>query len=221
MGPRAGADEPGTAAGALHVVTSPRKQGFGLPAQLPARLLIDDDEYTLPAWDTRTMMRSLSLKEPANWWNLAPGRLADADREHLIRRLIDPADVLDIDELEERVTDALGRVCGMWFWAASRLAATLTGNWMRFDGWCARRGFTPFDQPTSRVLAAGYEWIVSNCEKERQIQQVDSELWAAPPPKLPSGRLRDATPSGWDDRREESTFMSAMSQLGALKSGGR
>jgi len=198
-------------------VADPRRARYTLPAARPLRLAIDGDTYTLPEWPTSTWLRALRLEPPGCWWQLIPGGLDEGEAEHLAARLLNPADPLDLDDFEGMATEVLGQAVGMWFWAAHRLAVQLAHNWMRFDGWCVTRGFDPHAAPFGRVLAGGYAWLVGMCEKESQVRQLDAELWGPAPPKLPSGRLRDAPPPGWNDATEEASFMQAMGQLGGLK----
>ena len=196
-------------------MTAPHR-ALGLPARTPISFTIDGDSYRLPTLPTRTWIDTLSLQAPGCWWHLLPGALPDQQRTHLIGRLFDNADPLDLDDLEGIATSVLGAVCGTWFWAAHHLAVLARSNWLLLDGWFVTCGFDPYTQPIGRVLAGVYTWRARQCSKESELQQLDTDLWGAgaAPSVLPSGRLRDAAPDGWDDEREAMAFEDALANLG-------
>lgn len=186
----------------------------GLPAPEPTPFTVDNEDYTLPHLDARTWLGTLALEPPGCWWHLIPAALPSRDANHLTGRMLDPTDPLDLDDVEHVAVGVAGAVCGMDFWAATRLAGMLWGNWLVFDGWAATVGFRPLHEPIGRVLAAGYAWRRSLCEKKTELQRVDAELWAPGPAVTTAGNPRDPSPAGWDDDREAAVFQAALTQAG-------
>ena len=187
---------------------------LGPPSGLPLTFELDGKPYTLPVLDTRTVLDALVLEPPGCWWQLVPVQLADKAAYQLHERLFDPADSLDLDELEQVAESVLGKLLGMDFHAGRRLATSAYANWMLFDGWCFTRGRDPLGEPIGRLVSACYTWRRSLCQKESELRRLDSDVWAAPPATTASGAPRDPAPASWSDDAEEASFMAAMSQLG-------
>lgn len=186
----------------------------GLPAACPLDFTVDDATYTLPDLDTRTWLQALTLQPPGNWWHLIPMELPEPQGTRLLRRLHDPDDTFDLDNLEQVATTVLGSVCGMQWHGAARLAVLVYSNWVLFDGWCWSRGTSPLTEPIGRVLAAAYHWRRSMCVKDSELARLDDELWAQPATTV-TGKPVDAAPPSWDDKQEADTFAAAMGALGA------
>ena len=189
-------------------------QHFGPPAGLPLEFTVDERTYLLPVLDTGTVLGALALEPPGCWWQLIPGQLADQQGYRLLERLFDPADPLDLDDVEHVAETVLGRLLGMTFHAGRRLAASAYANWTVFDGWCFHRGQNPLEQPVGRLVAAVYYWRRSMCEKEAELRRLDSDIWAPPPATTAAGHPRDPTPAGWGDTVEAHAFEQAMSVFG-------
>lgn len=184
----------------------------GPPAELPLRFEVDGDVFTLPALPTRTLLERLVCDPPACWWNLVPREVDHGDRLH--RRLTDPDDDFDLDQLESVAEAVLSTLLGTGFHAGQRLLASAYANWMAFDGWCWTRGQDPLAQPIGRVAAAVYAWRRSLCAKDADLVKLDQEIWAPPPGLTVTGQPRDAAPDGWDDDTEADLFAAAMAGLG-------
>ncbi|MBB3665935.1 hypothetical protein FB384_004894 [Prauserella sediminis] len=187
---------------------------LGPPAQLPITFAVDDDTYTLPELDTRTILDALVLDPPGCWWHLIPTQLDGDGPERLWLRLRDPDDPFDLDDLENVAETVLGDLCGMDLYAATRLAGSVYGNWMIFDGWSYTRGVDPLAQPIGRLLSAAYYWRRSLCTKDTELGRLDHEIWGPPPPRTMSGKPRDPAPASWSDEVEANSFMQAMAQIG-------
>lgn len=197
-------------------MTNPARH-LGPPADLPLLLTLDGDEYELPAVPTRALLDALVGQRPGCWMALVPGELAGDGPRDMVRRLYDPDDAFDLDDVEHLAEQVLGQVCGIALDPACRLAATVYGNWVLFDGWCASVGMRPLQEPIGRLLAAAYTWRRSLCVERSDLTRLDAEIWVSAPAVTASGAARDTRPPGWDDEHESVAFMAAMSTLGAAR----
>lgn len=182
------------------------------PLPLPLTFHLDGRPLRLLERPTWWWLRILASQPPGCWWFAVPASLEGEGAEHVVDRMLDAEDPLDLDDVERLAERVLGAALGVDLWAGHRLAQLAHGNWLAFDGWCASRGFDPLTQPVGRVLSAVYTWRVGLCEKKTDVQQVDAQVWAPPPQLTAAGRLRDQAPAGWDDDTEAAMFMAAMGQ---------
>jgi len=193
----------------------------GPPATFPLCFTLDDDEFTLPLLDSRVWLEALVYERPWSWLRIVPQLLAGDGSRRLTRRLGDPDDAFDLDDLEAVAEQVLTHACGVDFHTAARLAGGAYSNWMVFDGWCATTsGLDPLGLPIGRLLAAVYAWRRSMCVEKGDFARLDAELWQPAPHLTVSGNRRDAVPPTWTDELEESSFLAAMAALGRRGRGG-
>lgn len=186
------------------------RKGTRPPEPAPVAFTLDGHRLVLGHRPARWWLRTLASEPPGCWWQAVPMALEHGGLDHVVGRLTDEGDAFDLDDAERLAEQVVGAVAGMDFWAAHRLAASVWGNWIHFDGWAATNGFDPLCAPVGRVLSAAYAWRMGMCEKKSEAQKVDGEVWGPPPMKTAAGRLRDQAPVGWDDDRESAAFMDAL-----------
>lgn len=186
----------------------------GLPAATPCVFTIDEDTFTVPDLPARVWLDALVHAQPGCWWLIIPTQLTKPEQQRILQRLLDPTDPFDLDDLEHAAIATAAAVCGVDFWAATRLAVAAYSNWLLFDGWSYTRGVDPLSQPIGRVLAAVYAWRRTMCEKQSDVARLDAEIWTPPPALTAAGNPRDVAPPAWSDEREGASFMAALSNLG-------
>lgn len=184
------------------------------PQPLPYSFTVDGRTYRVRERSTRWWMRTMAAKAPGFWMHGVLFNLESDDRLSLVMRLLDPGDGFDLDDAERLCEEVLAQVMGMEPYSAHRLLAMAFSNWMAFDGWSLTQGFDPMDHHPGRVATAVYAWRMGHCQKKNDVTKLNAEVFAPPPAKMASGRMRNAAPRTWNDRAEASAFDQALSDMG-------
>lgn len=167
----------------------------GGPVVLPAQVRLGDEWYRVAPIGTHELLHALS---DGNWVRLVPLGLVGRDRRRVARRLYDPADALDFGHLWQVATALGGRLAGVdvdeghdpgaGWWPAHRIAAFVVGHWLSFDGWCVRRGFDPYAAPLTRIVAAGWQFMIDHRPTEGEgskakpitVEALRTQVWTPP-----------------------------------------
>lgn len=151
-----------------------------------------------------------------DWWAIIPGLCDDETKEWLLTRLMLHTETLELADVWKCATDLAGRMAGTGsWWAAHRLLGVAVADWMTFDGWCIKRGFSPLDAPLWRVCAAIYtmlrdQRVVSGSADKTKIawEKLHAELYDAPrgaPKAIPR----------WQPKDEAALFAQSMRAISA------
>lgn len=184
------------------------------PVPAPFTFYVDGAPYVLRQRPVRWWLHVLASRTPACWLHAVVFNLHGDGTRRLLGRLYDNTDGFDLDQVEDLAVDVVGHLCGMDGWAAQRLAVTARSSWLAFDAWCIRNGFDPGAHGLGRAVAAVYAWRFEACKKQSDVAKLDNEVFAKPPMRRPSGRLREAAPRTWSDEQESAAFMAALKQVG-------
>lgn len=171
-----------------------------LPHRGPIGFSLDGNRFELPDIPTPVWLSAMCSTTPegqphkllAAWWQLIPGQLPEVQARHLHRRLSDPHDFLDLDQLEKHTLTLLSAPLGVEFHVAQRLIAAVRSEWMLFDARCASFGLDPYQLHISRIVNMAFSARLEMCEKESERYTAKAQLWAPPDGTRASGR-------SWDD----------------------
>lgn len=186
------------------------------PATLPYRFAVDGHQYLLPHRPGRWWLRVLTYETPGCWWQIIPAGLDGNGPKHLVDRLTDPKDRFDLDDIEQVAEQVVQDVLGIGLYPAQKLMRMAYGNWLQFDAWCISKGLSSLmDDHPARMCSAVYSWRLDACQKKTDLAKLDNEIFASPPARHASGKLRDpAKARGWDEQTESDAFMKAMANYG-------
>lgn len=185
------------------------------PVTLPARVSIDGHTFTVGTDGMPPTARLLDIIGHGDWWALIPG-LCDQDTTGwLTWRLMLHQDRFELVDVWSAATELGGKLAGTGsWWAATRLLGTALGDWLSFDGWCLRHGYSPLDGPLWRISAAVYSMM-----RERRVvpgkpdqtvtafERLHREIFDAPPGAPRSVPL-------WTPADEAAAFRRAMAAIG-------
>jgi hypothetical protein len=123
-----------------------------------------------------------------DWWGLVPGLCDSETRDWITTRLMLHTETLELADVWACATGLAGRLAGTGsWWAAYRLLGICVTDWMTFDGWCLKQGFSPLQEPLWRVCTAAYtmlrdQRVVSgNADKTKVAwEKLHAELYDAP-----------------------------------------
>jgi hypothetical protein len=180
----------------------------GGPCDAPFSVTLDGAELEVP-------------ELPTGWWL---GVLAEGDWTavlgHLdpgvIRRLLDPADDLDTDDVHRLGARIAETICGMPWPTAVRLSAAVTRDWHTFEAWCAANtSVEPLTSPPRRVLGAAYAMATSTAKDEAELQRIKADLANPAQTNAPTQRARRMkglpVPS-WGAEEEAAAFREAFGE---------
>jgi hypothetical protein len=163
--------------------------------------------------DTADLIRLIGF---GDWWSIIPGLCDDQTREWITMRLMLHTETLELADVWKCATDLGGRLAGTGsWWAAYRLLGIALSDWMLFDGWCLKRGYSPLDGPLWRVCAAVYtmareQRVVSGKPDQTKVawEKLHTELYA-PPKSAPKAIAR------WTPKDEAAAFAQSMRAISA------
>lgn len=169
----------------------------------PAGFELDGVTYRVTDWTP-----VLSQLPYAGRWHLRflADALAPADAEVLTARLLDPADPLDLPDIEQIVHQLVGAATGWPWYAARKLAGAALVDWPTVHGMLLYRGVDLAELVVARPAAAlnAVYYLLARYADERRRVQLDADLDAPPPGAEPEA------PEGWSAEEEGALFMAAL-----------
>lgn len=186
----------------------------GGPVTLPARVAVDGYAFTVGSAPIDTA-KLIDLIAHGDWFAIIPGMVDEETYSHLITRVMRHTEPLELADLWKAATDLAGRLAGTGsWWAAKRLLGTAVSDWITFDGWCLKRGFSPLDAPLWRVTSAMYtmmrdQHVVHGKPDQTTLawEKLHAQLWMAPATAPRSVPL-------WTPADEAAAFARSMAALG-------